>query len=136
MRTGRQISTWAAWLVVALTGGLIATGCGPTSVQSTSGTAYTGLPRPERILVYDFAVTPDEVKLDQGISADIMRYVSDSGASARTAEEIKIGHAVAAVVSIQLVQKLQSYGFLTERALGWPARTGATLMVKGQLLSV
>src|SRR5215475_13876183 len=99
MMSERRISTWIVWLVAAMTAGLTTAGCGPTSVQSTSGTAYTGLPRPERILVYDFAGTPDEVKLDQGISADIMRYVSDSGASARTAEEIKIGHAVAAVVS-------------------------------------
>jgi len=136
MRTGRRISTWTAWLVGALTVGLIATGCGPTSVQSTSGTAYTGLPRPERILVYDFAVTPEEVKLDQGISADIMRYVSDGGGSARTAEEIKIGHAVANAISIELVQKLRGYGFFAERALGWPVRTGSTLMVKGQLLSI
>jgi len=119
-----------------MTAGVIAAGCGPTSVQSTSGTAYTGLPRPERILVYDFAVTPDEVKLDQGVSAEIMRYVSAGGASARTAEEIKIGHAVANVISNELVQKLRTYGFVAERALGWPERTGSTLMVKGQLVSI
>jgi hypothetical protein len=119
-----------------MTIGLITAGCGPTSVQSTSGTAYTGLPRPERILVYDFAATPDEVKLDQGISAEIMRYVSADGASARSAEEIKIGHAVANAISSELVQKLRNYGFVTERALGWPSRSGSTLLVKGQLLSI
>ncbi len=31
-------------------------GCGPTSVQSTS-MVTTGLPRPQRILVYDFAAS-------------------------------------------------------------------------------
>jgi hypothetical protein len=105
-------------------------------VQTTGGGTYTGLARPDRILVYDFAVTPDEVKLDQGVSAEIMRYVSDAGASGRTADEIKIGHAVANAVSIELVQKLRGYGFFTERALGWPARTGSTLLVKGQLVSI
>ena len=84
MRTAQRISTWTVWLVAVMTAALVATGCGPTSVQSTSGTAYTGLPRPDRILVYDFAVTPDEVKLDQGISADIIRYVSADSASARS----------------------------------------------------
>jgi len=136
MRTAGPMSAWTVWVLGAMTAGLIITGCGPTSVQSTSGTAYTGLPRPDRVLVYDFAVTPDEVKLDQGISAELTRYLSDSGTSARTADEIKIGHAVANAVSIELVQKLRGYGFVTERALGWPTRTGSTLMVKGQLLSI
>jgi Domain of unknown function (DUF4410) len=123
---------WLAGLVAAV---LVAAGCGPTSVQST-GSTMTGLPRPDRILVYDFAVTPDEVKLDQGISAEVTRYLSDGGASGRTADEIKIGHAVANAVSIELVQKLRNYGFVAERALGWPARTGSTLLVKGQFLSI
>jgi len=136
MRAGRRISVWTAWLMGTMAAGFITAGCGPTSVQSTSGTAYTGLSRPERILVYDFAVTPDEVKLDQGISAEVMRYVSNGGASARTADEIKIGHAVANVIANELVQKLRGYGLPTERALGWPTRTGSTLMVKGQLLSI
>ena len=35
---------------------------------------YSGkLPRPDRILVYDFAVSPDEVKLDTGLSAEIAK---------------------------------------------------------------
>ena len=72
-------------------------------MQSTSGTAYTGLPRPERVFVYDFAVTPDEVKLDQGISADIMRYVSHGGTSARTAELAKkTQNPVADLISVPL----------------------------------
>jgi len=36
--------------------------CGPASVQRVSGPSGQ-LPRPDRILVYDFAVTPDEVRL-------------------------------------------------------------------------
>jgi len=133
--TRRSILASAVGGIGLAVAGLVAAGCGPTSVQST-GATMTGLPRPDRMLVYDFAVTPDEVKLDQGISADVMRYVSDSSMSTRTAEEIKIGHAVANAVSIELVQKLRSYGFFAERALGWPARTGNTLLVKGQFQSI
>jgi hypothetical protein len=120
-----------------MTVALITSGCGPASVQSTGGTVSMGLPRPERILVYDFAVTPDEVKLDQGISAEVTRYVSEGGSlSALTADEIKVGHAVANAVAIELVQRLRRYGFVTERAIGWPTRTGSTLMVKGQIVSI
>jgi hypothetical protein len=46
---------------------LLLASCGPTKVQTTE--EYAGkLPRPDRILVYDFAVSPDEVKHDTGLS--------------------------------------------------------------------
>jgi Domain of unknown function (DUF4410) len=136
MRTTRRSRSLGGVLLAAvMAAGLVATGCGPTSVQSTGATF--GNPRPQRILVYDFAVTPDEVKLDQGISAELTRYISDgSSMSARTADEIKIGHAVANAVSIELVQKLRGYGFVAERALGWPSRTGVTMLIKGQFVSI
>ena len=48
----------------------VATGCAPTNVtqQSTDMTAKQ-LAKPTLVLVYDFAVSPDEVKLDTGLSA-------------------------------------------------------------------
>ena len=133
--TRRSRSVGGVLLAAVMSAGLVAGACGPTSVQSTGATF--GNPRPQRILVYDFAVTPDEVKLDQGISAELTRYISDgSSMSARTADEIKIGHAVANAVSIELVQKLRGYGFVAERALGWPSRTGVTMLIKGQFVSI
>jgi Domain of unknown function (DUF4410) len=119
MKTARRSSSaGGVWLACVITAGLVVTGCGPTSVQSTGATF--GMPRPQRILVYDFAVTPEEVKLDQGISAELTRYVSEgSSMSARTADE-----------------KLRGYGFVAERAIGWPSRTGVTMLIKGQFLSI
>src|SRR5262249_47424459 len=77
---------------------LLIVGCGPASVQRVSGP--TGqLPRPDRILVYDFAVTPDEVRLDSGIGTQLGQFFgSTDPRTSRTAEEIKIGHAVANAV--------------------------------------
>jgi len=43
---------------------LVTVACGPASVQRVSGPSGA-LPRPDRILVYDFAVTPDEVRPTQ-----------------------------------------------------------------------
>ena len=48
----------------------IAIGCAPTKVQQQD-TTLTQLPRPDLVLVYDFAVSPDEVKLDTGLSAEL-----------------------------------------------------------------
>jgi hypothetical protein len=47
--------------------------CAPTTVQTEQDYRGAALPRPDRVIVYDFAVWPDEVTLDRGISADLMR---------------------------------------------------------------
>jgi hypothetical protein len=88
----------------------LAASCGTTKVKTTE--KYSGkLPRPDRILVYDFAASPDEIKLDTGLSADIARAVEGKP---RTADELKIGHAAA----------------------GIPPTSGNTLLIHGQLLSI
>jgi hypothetical protein len=56
--------------------------------------------------------------------------------SARTAQEMKIGHTVANVVAAELVKQIQRYGLWSERAMGYPVQKGKTLMVKGQFLSI
>jgi hypothetical protein len=113
----------------------VAFGCAPTTVQQKEKT-LTQLPRPDRILVYDFAVSPDEVKLDTGLSADIMQKYQEHKGTTRTAEEIKVGHKVADAVAEELVKKIRSYGLMAERAFGLPSGKGRILMVKGQLLSI
>ena len=115
----------------------VAAGCAPTNVQQqpTNMTA-TQLPRPDHILVYDFAVTPQEVELDKGLSADLMHKYEEHKGSTRTAEEIKVGHKVADAVAEELVKKIRSYGLFAERAFGLPQGKGKVLMIKGQLLSI
>jgi len=113
----------------------VAAGCAPTKVQQKDMTV-TRLPRPDRILVYDFAVSPDEVKLDTGLSADIMHKYEEHKGTSRTAEEIKVGHKVADALAEELVKKIRSYGLMAERAFGLPSGKGKILMVKGQLLSI
>jgi hypothetical protein len=39
-------------------------GCAPTNVQQQQNMTATQLPGPDLVLVYDFAVSPEEVKLD------------------------------------------------------------------------
>ena len=113
----------------------IAAGCAPTNVQQEK-MAATELPRPDHILVYDFAVTPDEVELDKGLSADLMQKYREHKGSSRTAEEIKVGHKVAETVAAELVNHIRSYGLMAERAFGLPQAKGKVLMVKGQFLTI
>jgi hypothetical protein len=113
----------------------IAFGCAPTNVKQQSET-LTQLPRPDHILVYDFAVTPQEVELDKGLSADLMQKYLEHKGTSRSAEEIKVGHKVADALAEELVNKIRSYGLMAERAFGLPSADGKVLMVKGQLLSI
>jgi len=113
----------------------IAIGCAPTKVQQED-TTLTQLPRPDLILVYDFAVSPDEVKLDTGLSAELKQKYEEHKGTSRTAEEIKVGHKVADVVAEELVKKIRSYGLSAERAFGLPQGKGKVLMIKGQFLSI
>jgi len=113
----------------------MAFGCAPTKVQQKDMTT-TQLPRPDLILIYDFAVSPQEVMLDKGLSADLMQKYEQYKGTSRTAEEIKIGHKVADTVAAELVKKIRSYGLMAERAFGLPQGNGKVLMVKGQFLSI
>ena len=113
----------------------VAVGCAPTSVQQEN-MAVAQLTRPSLILVYDFAVSPDEVKLDKGLSADIMQKYEKHKGMTRTAEEIKVGHKVADALAEELVKKIRSYGLMAERGFGLPHGNAKDLLIKGQLLSI
>ena len=113
----------------------VAAGCAPTNVQQDNMDVVQ-LTRPSLILVYDFAVSPEEVKLDTGLSADLMRKYEEHKGMTRTAEEIKVGHRVADALAEELVKKIRSYGLMAERGFGLPHGNSKDLMIKGQLLSI
>ena len=129
MRTEIKIAILAVFVLV------IAAGCAPTNVRQ-QGTTLTQLPRPDVILVYDFAVSPDEVKLDTGLSAELMQKYEQHKGMSPTAQEIKLGHKVAEAVADELVKKIRSYGLWAERGFGYPYGKGKVLMVKGQFVSI
>ena len=111
---------------------LMIMGCGGPQVQKTE--EYSGkLPRPERILVYDFAVSPDEVTLTKGLGPDIMNALNGPP---RTARELKVGHAAANALAEELVKRIREFGLPAERAAGYPVNALNSLLIEGQILSV
>jgi hypothetical protein len=128
----RQEQIYPIFLFFGLAALLLVASCGPTKVKTTE--EYTGkLPRPDRILVYDFAVSPDEIKHDTGLSAEIVRAVEGTP---RTPDELKIGHAVAGALAKELVKEIQGFGLPAERAAGAPSAEKGTLLIEGQFVSV
>ena len=113
-----------------------AAGCAQTNVQQQQFMTAAPMPRPHLILVYDFAVTPEEVRLDTGLSAEILqKYEAHQGFS-RTAVEIKVGHKVADGLADELVNRIRGFGFWAERSFGYPHGSVKDLIIKGQLLSI
>jgi len=117
------------WLL-ALMAGL---GCASTDLAMTS--QYGGaLPRPERILIFPFATSPEEVQLDW--SPTVVGTWKLAGVSA-DAEKQQVAHSVAQALAQHLVTKVRALGLPAELATGpVPAASGSTLAISGQLLSI
>lgn len=125
-------------LAFTIAGGLIVLfplGCAQTSVQTVQ--EYRGeepLPKPDMVLVYNFAASPDEVTLDTGISAQLVDLVK--GNPSRTQKEREIGRKVADALSQALVDKINELGFAAERGSGPPVSPRNTLLIEGQFVSI
>jgi hypothetical protein len=99
-----------------------------------SQAALTGpLPPPAQVMVTDFAVRPDEVRLDRGVSAEIMR--SSSGETPQVAQ-MEAAAAVQRALAETLVARLRVSGLPAERAAPQAVPPPRTLLVQGQILSV
>ena len=110
-------------------------GCSKARVVEEQAYAGPRLPAPSRILVRDFAVSPADVQLDQGIRGRVEQTFSSASpddqrlAAARTA---------ASALAEALVQALRASPDLpVERiAPGTMPRSGRSLLVEGRLLAV
>jgi hypothetical protein len=118
-------------LIAAIYLGSVLAGC--TSVQQQE--AYSGsLPRPEQIIVFDFAVTPDEVKIDSGLTAMAAR-----GIEGKRADEAKAKDArkVAAALSKKLVKEISDMGLPVVHEDDPPIKgSSVNLLVRGSFVSI
>jgi len=111
---------------------LLLSGCAPTSVQVME--EHSGqLPRPERVLVYDFALSLGDISLAEGLGADIKKYAEGTP---KSVEERRISRAIADAMSEELVKKLQAMGMPAQRAYGAPPSGGHDLLIHGRFLDV
>ena len=108
-----------------------------TSGSSVDDVAGRTLPRPQVVVVQDFAVAPGEVQLDRGLSATIDRTL-DAAASTPppAAQELQVGRQTVAALADKLVVEIQDLGFPAQRGTGLPAGVQTGLLVTGQFLAV
>jgi len=91
------------------------------------------LPKPDQLIVYDFATSPDEVKLEHGVIADVRELVEKEP---RTAQEKEIGRSVANALAKKLVTELHDKNLPAVRAENVVEPGVRPLQVKGQILSI
>ena len=87
---------------------LLIAGCAKTNVQETYEVANTGMPTPNPVLIYNFAVNPEDVQQNSSIFAKIERNIENNS---QTAEEIQLGREVSDAMATELTQKIADFGF-------------------------
>jgi len=107
-------------------------GCASAQVSQTKSTSGP-LPRPDMVVIYDFAVTSTEVKLDQGIVQKAMR---DDSNRSLTDEENQVGHLVANKLAEALVEELRKEGISAVRAGSQVQPTSTTAFLTGQFVTI
>lgn len=120
---------WLAVLALALT--IIA--CAKAKVRETNEIAYTGLPRPERVLVYNFAVSPADVRQNSSIFAKIGRAVENTS---QTAEEIQVGREVADALATELTTKIAAMGLNPLRADSSMPISKGSILITGRFINI
>jgi len=91
------------------------------------------LPRPDVILVRDFAVTPDDVKLDKGLTASIGLQIEGR---TQSEEQIRVGRQAADQLAAKIVDALNERGINAARGRGRPVITQNTVILVGEFLTV
>lgn len=123
-----------AWRAIGLLSAgvaiLVLLGC--TTVEVVESYKGASLPKPDRILVYEFSYSLDQVKLHPQVSP---------GAAPRTASSIdsqkrEVGRQVSKVLAHHLVKELRKMGLAAEPGPVTPLPPGNTYTIEGQFLSI
>jgi hypothetical protein len=126
----RTMSLSMSLLVVTLASGQ----ANPLSarVEITPGQTYSGqpLPKPTRILVYDFTVNPEDVQVDKTQQVRLRHIVMGDE------NQKKVGENAVEELAKELVKRLKKTGIPVERAKAGTTAPANTLSVEGNFLSV
>jgi len=126
--------TFAALCSLPVLPALFLAGCAKTtSYEVRMHDGHERLPRPDRILVHDFAVSHDEVSINSAIGARITNFVTNTST---TEEQKKVGKAVAFVLAEEIVKGLRELQLSAERVSTVTPPPNKILTVEGQFISI
>ncbi len=117
-------------LVSFLVAVVVVGGCASTKVTSREILVTEKVPRPDHILVYDFAATPADVPADSPLAAMV------TAQPPQTPEHIEFGQRVGAQIATQLAERIRRMGLPAERVSGPSLPQINDIVIRGYLLSV
>ena len=112
---------------------VLVAGCTQGSSQIETAAA---LPRPQVVVVQDFAVAPGEVQLDPGISGTIDETLGGNSGTPPTGKAQDVGRQVASALADKLVVEIRDLGLPAERGVGLPPGTATGLVISGQFVGI
>ena len=104
------------------------------STKSTGRPEYprgTKLHKPNRIIVYNFAATPDEIPADAVISGYYKKHDTP-----QTTEQIRVGRELGSIVAKELVKEIRKMGMPAEHAGKGPTPGIGDFLIKGAFVSM
>jgi hypothetical protein len=107
--------------------------CASAHIKTTQSAFIGPVPAPAQVVVTDFAITPDQVKLDRGVSAAFLRAANGQPASAL---QVQAAQATQAALTGTLAARLASYGLPVEHLPADAVPSPGTLLVQGQIASI
>lgn len=110
---------------------IIAAGCSSTEVTSRERLVNEKLPRPAKIVVYDFVANPADVPEDSALAAK-----SGEKTPAQNADAIKSGNELGTSIATQLVQQIRDMGLPAEKATPQTKLQINDIVLRGYLVSV
>ena len=120
----RDLSIAGLWLTAFLVAG-----CATTTVSPAFRTTDR-LPRPDRVLVYDFAATVDDLQVKTGVDPAVF----GGGRDAQTQEDIQVGRALAKALADNLTEELRSRGIEAARGTETAQLGDTTASIRGMFL--
>jgi len=112
---------------------LLIAGCASTNVQETYEVANTGMPTPSPVLIYNFAVNPQDIQQNSSIFAKIQRNIENNN---QTAEEIQLGREVSDALATELTQKIAALGLYPVRADQSLRVTPGSILITGYFVDI
>jgi hypothetical protein len=104
------------------------------SAKVTSSRRYDAsepIPKPGRIIVYNFAATPADIQADDAISGQYQKRTTP-----QTAEQIQLGRELGDLLASELVKEILEMGMPAERAHSGPPPLMGDLLIKGEFISI
>jgi hypothetical protein len=119
-------------LALLFISGLLLAACSHAKVENVQSYLGPPLSRPDRVLVSYFAIEPEQVRLDQGVGARIMRGAGDQSLSAL---ELRAAQDTQATLAEGIVKQLRKYGLPADLAANDPG-LGNIMLVQGQIVGI